>query len=302
VLPDGAKLAYEVIGAQHLGRKKPIVLVCGMGALRGDWQRLVNSLSPIRPVLIFDHRGIGDSTFSTSARDDEITVESLARDLLYLITSLGWKEIAICGFSMGGTVTQQFMLLPFHPSNPTPLPCRVSHVFLAGTLCAPLQDERYGLRVIAPPPGHRWTQEEKDELARTILASTFDPAWLKDPANKQRLDWWQDRVVHDRPTDTILKQKSAMTHFDFKSLHDQLPRDTQFLIIHGVIDEVVPFYCGEEIIRRIPWARMVQVGDRAGEVPNYQFGHHWMEYFDSNMWRDVVEVFLLKGHGVKTHL
>ena len=48
-LPDGASLAYEVLGAQFLGRKEPIVLVNGMTTTLGDWERLANSLSEVRP-------------------------------------------------------------------------------------------------------------------------------------------------------------------------------------------------------------------------------------------------------------
>jgi pimeloyl-ACP methyl ester carboxylesterase len=42
---------------------------------------------------------MGDSTYSDN---DDITIESMARDLLFLLNSLGWNELAICGFSMGG--------------------------------------------------------------------------------------------------------------------------------------------------------------------------------------------------------
>lgn len=44
---------------------------------------------------------MGDSTFCPG-EDNEMTTESLARDLLDLLTFLEWKELAICGFSMGG--------------------------------------------------------------------------------------------------------------------------------------------------------------------------------------------------------
>lgn len=52
-------------------------------------------------VLIYDHRGIGNSTL-TSAKDEDITIELMARDLLLLLENLKWKEVVICGFSMGG--------------------------------------------------------------------------------------------------------------------------------------------------------------------------------------------------------
>ncbi len=47
-------------------------------------------------------RGMGDSSYRS---DDEITIEVLSRDLLFLIESLRWKDVSICGFSMGGRLS-----------------------------------------------------------------------------------------------------------------------------------------------------------------------------------------------------
>jgi len=56
-------------------------------------------------LLTFQHRGMGDSSL-TLAGDEEITIELLARDLLFLLEHLGWEEIALCGHSMGGMSPQ----------------------------------------------------------------------------------------------------------------------------------------------------------------------------------------------------
>lgn len=54
-------------------------------------------------------RGMGDSVL---APNDHITIESLARDLLFLLESLRWKELAICGYSMGGMCVQMISISP----------------------------------------------------------------------------------------------------------------------------------------------------------------------------------------------
>lgn len=51
VLPDGAKLAYEVLGSCHLGKATPIVLICGMTALRGDCDKLPGTLAKSHPGI-----------------------------------------------------------------------------------------------------------------------------------------------------------------------------------------------------------------------------------------------------------
>lgn len=51
-LPDGANLAYEILGAYHLAmRTTPVVLVCGMASVRIDYERLATSLVKTRPGL-----------------------------------------------------------------------------------------------------------------------------------------------------------------------------------------------------------------------------------------------------------
>jgi pimeloyl-ACP methyl ester carboxylesterase len=62
---------------------------------------------------------------------------------------------------------------------------------------------------------------------------------------------------------------------NFENLHSKLPRDTQVLTIHSELDEVVPFLSTREILDIIPNARMVEFGDCPGQIPSYQFGHHW---------------------------
>jgi len=288
-LPQGAKLAYNVLGSEHVGRAQPIVLVGGMSSLRGDWERLSTALATSRPVLVFDHRGIGDSTYSNEDRNDDITIESMARDLLFLINSLGWRDLAICGFSMGGMVTQQLLLLPHHRSEPTPLPFRVSHVILAATMASPIRDRRFGLRFGKRPNGPL-TEDQKREFIRPVVESTFDPVWLRN--NDHRAKWWFTISASGRPLRTIMKQGAAIMQVDFGSLHINLPRDTHVLSIHGKLDQIVPDSYRQEIMQYFPQARVVEIGDRPGQIPNDQFGHHWWEYFDIQLWKAVVDTFL----------
>jgi len=79
---------------------------------------------------------------------------------------------------------------------------------------------------------------------------------------------------------------------NFGSLRAKLPPDTQVLSIHGRLDQVVPTSCRQEILQHVPHAQLVGIGDRPGQIPNDQFGHHWWEYFDIQIWKDVVDNFL----------
>lgn len=95
-----------------------------------------------------------------------------------------------------GTIVQQLLLLPYHPSHPTPLPFQVTHVILAGTMAAPLTEFRYRLQFAAPKSG--LSLEEKKEVIRDNVEHFFTPAWVQDVRNAERLQWWLNRMVVGR--------------------------------------------------------------------------------------------------------
>jgi len=294
-LPDGASLAYNVYGTEHLSVVTPFVLIGGMSSRRDDWIKLREVLCKNRPVLVFDHRGMGDSTYSSSAKDDEITVESMARDLLCLLTSLGWKEVDLCGYSMGGAILQQLLFLPYNQTNPTYLPFKYNHVVLAATLATANSDPKYGLKFPFKPGevSHiKLSEEQLKDAMRPTVEATFDPVWIQQ--NPERFNWWLDSMIRKRPSHTILKQRKAMNpqRYNFTGLHARLPTEPQYLVIAGTLDRVVPSYKGEEIMKLIPGAIAPSIGTEPGQIPTDQFGHCWWEYFDIGVWKDLLETFL----------
>lgn len=90
------------------------------------------------------------------------------------------------------------MFLPFQLENPTPLPFQITHVFLTGTFPRRIEDKKYGLPFAKVPPGKKLTEEEKRNLARPVLETSFDPKWCLDPANTERFEWWLSRMTQKR--------------------------------------------------------------------------------------------------------
>ena len=84
---------------------------------------------------------------------------------------------------------------------------------------------------------------------------------------------------------------------NFGALHSRLPRDMQFLVIHGTLDKIVPYACSEEIMEKIPWARRVQTGRDPGKIEHLEFGHQWYGYFNVERWRQVFDVFMGSPEG-----
>ncbi|KAF9564356.1 alpha/beta-hydrolase [Agrocybe pediades] len=289
-LSDGAKLAYEILGSHHINRTVPIVLICGMTSVRVDFERLTQSLTNTRPVLIYDHRGMGDSSLTHDA-DEDITIELMARDLAALLTHLQWKEVALCGFSMGGVIAQQMLVLPFDAKAPVSIPFSVTHLLLAGTRS--VVQEGAGLKIPPLAPNATRTPEEKKIIAWRVASALVDPKWQEE--NSERFKYIVQRAINpefNRPPQIIAKQRAALQQFYFANKLDQLSRAMQVLIVHGQLDQVIPFSCAEQTLRCIPHARLLEQGSSRGQVPTLNFGHFWFEYFDIAIWHNVIDTFV----------
>ncbi|KAL1740637.1 Alpha/Beta hydrolase protein, partial [Schizophyllum fasciatum] len=220
---------------------------------------------------------------------DDMTIESMARDLLALLSHIGWQQLALCGSSTGGAVAQQLLLLPHHPQKPAPLPFLVKRVILAASMASTVVSE--GARTLQRQPKVD-TKEGRLESVRRVVEVTFDSLWYNDPANAQRVEQWAKQFAEPRQKQALIAQTKATSNVNFGDLHAQMPRHIQFLVIHGTLDRFVAYFHSVEIMRKIPWARRVEIGSGRGQIDHCQFGHQWYGYFDAQRWRDVFDVFL----------
>lgn len=83
--------------------------------------------------------------------------------------------------------------------------------------------------------------------------------------------------------------------FDFDGPRGRLPKDIPVVIIHGKLDQVVPFSCADYLLEKMPRSRMIEVGNLPGQVPHLDFGHNWFDYFDIRVWDDVFRQILSRN-------
>jgi pimeloyl-ACP methyl ester carboxylesterase len=96
---NGATFVYREIGKAG---GIPVVLLHHLTAVLDDWDpRVVDGLATKRHVIAFDNRGVGGSGGATPK-----TVEEMARDAVAFIAALGFNEVDLLGFSLGGFVAQ----------------------------------------------------------------------------------------------------------------------------------------------------------------------------------------------------
>ena len=99
---EGGKIrfAYRRLGPST---GTPLILLQHFSGNIDAWDpAVVNALAANRTVIAFDNAGVGRSTGQTPD-----TVEAMARDAVDFIHLLGFSEVDLLGFSLGGCVAQQ---------------------------------------------------------------------------------------------------------------------------------------------------------------------------------------------------
>jgi pimeloyl-ACP methyl ester carboxylesterase len=99
----GTTFAYRELGPD---KGVPVILLNHLGAVLDNWDpRVADGLAAHHHVIAFDNRGIGASGGKTPD-----TVEAMARDAIAFISAIGYSEVDLFGFSLGGFVAQEIAL------------------------------------------------------------------------------------------------------------------------------------------------------------------------------------------------
>jgi pimeloyl-ACP methyl ester carboxylesterase len=95
----GVEFAYRELGPH---RGVPVVFLTHLAAVLDNWDpRVVDGIAAERRVITFDNRGVGASSGSTPT-----TIEQMASDAVTFIRALGFDQVDLFGFSMGGMIAQ----------------------------------------------------------------------------------------------------------------------------------------------------------------------------------------------------
>jgi pimeloyl-ACP methyl ester carboxylesterase len=95
----GTRFAYRGLGPDT---GVPVILLHHLGAVLDNWDpRVIDGIAARHRVIVFDNRGIGASKGSTPT-----SVAEMARDAVAFIRALGFDQVDLIGFSLGGFVAQ----------------------------------------------------------------------------------------------------------------------------------------------------------------------------------------------------
>ena len=95
----GTKFVYRQLGPDT---GVPVIFFTHLAAELDRWDpRVIDGIAEKHRVIVFDNRGIGGSEGSTPN-----SVAAMARDAVAFIRALGFEKVDLCGFSLGGFISQ----------------------------------------------------------------------------------------------------------------------------------------------------------------------------------------------------
>ena len=95
---DGVRLYYETIGEGD-----PLLFVSGQAGDHHDWDGIRSDFAAHYRVIVFDHRGTGQSDKPESP---PYSTRGFAQDAIAILDELGIERAYAYGISMGGRICQ----------------------------------------------------------------------------------------------------------------------------------------------------------------------------------------------------
>jgi pimeloyl-ACP methyl ester carboxylesterase len=141
------------IAYKMLGKGEPILLISGGSADKNAWDpSFISDLSSNHTVIVFDNRGVGNTTIGSNP----YTIEQLANDTAGLLDALEIQNSNVLGYSLGSFIAQQLTI-----TNPE----KVSRLILVGASCG-------GTDIIPKPPEFLALQAEiVDKISNNVSIS-----------------------------------------------------------------------------------------------------------------------------------
>ena len=250
---DGIKFAYRELGTNNPG--PPVVFLIHLAAVLDNWDpRVIDGLAAKHHVVTFDNRGIGASSGSPAA-----SMEQMARDAITFIKAMGFEQVDLFGFSMGGMIAQEIVLME---------PRLVRKLILAGTGPA----GGVGISKVAGViyfdmlRGFVTFQDPKQ-----FLFFTRTPGGIR--AGKEFLARIRERAEDRDKTITVAAlhaQLKALRHWGSKQPADLSKIHNATLVANGDNDRMVPTRNTHDLARRLPNSELVIYPD-SGHGAVFQF-------------------------------
>lgn len=263
----GRKIYYELHEPAGGGSKAPpLVLVMGMAGACAGWLALqVPEFVKSRRVLIFDHRGIGESEDT----GEPFTTADLAMDAAALVRALGLGPVDVLGAFMGGMVAQEWAL-----SDPE----LIRKLVLVGTYAKPDAKRRLLLQHWAHmvKQGTPLSSMVYDRLLWTLQDETLEQEDLIESMTRFYTEGGTPFT-----DELLVRQCDACIAHDASDRLGALPHDT--MIVCGRHDQLTPPKFHRELADLVPHSQLVTLSYGAHLVmaeSAERFNHVVLQFLD----------------------
>jgi pimeloyl-ACP methyl ester carboxylesterase len=258
VSAGGVDFAYRELGPKT---GVPVVFLTHLAAVLDNWDpRVVDGIATKHRVITFDNRGVGASTGSTPD-----TIQAMAKDAVAFIRALGFTQVDLLGFSMGGMIAQliaqdepqlvrKMIIAGTGPAGGEGIKnvTRLSHLDTIRGLLT-FQDPKQFLFFTRTPNGRR----AGNEFLARLKERTDD----RDKAISLKSYGAQLKAIHrwglERPSDLSVIRRPV-------------------LVANGESDRMVPTNNSFDLARRLPDSELVIYPD-AGHGGIFQFHGQFVE-------------------------
>ncbi|HEX2408552.1 MAG TPA: alpha/beta hydrolase [Nitrososphaeraceae archaeon] len=253
------------VSYKKFGNGDPILLIMGYSGSKNDWDpTFLKRLSANHTVIIFDNRGVSNSTLGTK----DYTINQLAEDIVGLLNVLNIDKVDILGYSMGGMIAQQLTL--DHED-------KVDDLIIYASYCGTIDDQTYYPPKKLLDQFGNLTGTEDDKKER-FVPYQFSNSWI----NQNRASY--DRIfasLHLPPNNILEKQKDAIFKWIPIGTCDRLSEISQdTLIIVGTSDKIIPSINSEIFKDKIKGAK-VETFIGGGHALMFQFPEKFTEVINT---------------------
>lgn len=256
---NGIKFAYRSYGREG---DIPVIYFNHLTAnLDNCDPRIMDAIAEQRHIISFDYRGVGATT-----GEQGTSIADMAKDAIAFIHALGYKQVDIVAFSMGGFITQELILVE---------PTLVRKIILAGTgprggagvsavVGLTYKDIFKGIFTFRDPKFYLFFTQNKvgKQAARDFLKRLDERTGNRDKKVKLSVLKKQLKAIetwgHDKPADL-----SVFKH--------------PVLVANGDNDRMVPTPNSYDLAKRFPNAEPVIIYPNSGHGGIFQYHEEFLK-------------------------